>query len=288
MAEPNDAPRACLVFLLDRSASMGEPPEGPYATKGELVAAAVNGCLGLLTEQARGGGAEGAVDVGVIGYGTDRLARPDVAPLVPRPQPGGRLALATLGEVGRSPARSETATREVVDEFSGDIVEEPYDVPVWVEPGWSGGTPTRAALRACRLLVEAWASEHREGVPPVVVHVTDGRSRDGDPAAEAEALRGVATDRGPTLLVNCHVAARGGAGGALACPSDFGAADDPMAAMLFRMSSPWPAEFLRRASAEPHPFPLGPGSRGMVYAADARALGGFLDLVTRVTLALGR
>jgi hypothetical protein len=268
---------------------MADPPEGPYATKGELVASAVNECLGLTVEEAREAGAEGALDVGVIGYRTDRLARPDVAPVVPRE--GGRPALATIGDVARSPARFEPGTREVVDEFSGDIVEEPYEVPVWVDPAsvCSGGTPTRAALRACRLLVEAWAVEHPGGGPPVVLHLTDGRSRDGDPSAEAEALRGVVTDRGPTLLVNCHVAARDEAGGAFACPSDLAAAaGDPLAGMLFLMSSPWPAEFLRRASAEPPRFPLGPGSRAMIYAADARALGEFLDLVTRMTLALGR
>src|SRR4051812_3383201 len=104
MSTASSTPRACLVFLLDRSASMREPPEGSWKGKAELVAAALNECLGLLIDQAREAGTEEAIDCGVIGYQTDRLARPVVGPIV------GAGPLATLGAIGRSALRSEART----------------------------------------------------------------------------------------------------------------------------------------------------------------------------------
>ena len=258
------APRVLLCFLLDRSASMAEPPQGPWATKADLAAAALNECLGQMIDQASASGLEEAVDVEVLGYHTDRLARPITGSLLPvGPAP-------TLGQLGRSPSRTEARVREVLDEYSGDIVEESYEVPLWIGPEASGGTPMVGAMRACWNALELWAKRNPLGAPPVVVHVTDGRSRDGDPAD-------VGADRRPAVLITCRLATRG-------APFMGG---DSLEETLARMSSPWPLAFLRTAAAESPQLRLEPGSRAMIYSADAGALRDVLDLVTRVALAPG-
>lgn len=261
------APRVLLCFLLDRSASMAEPPEGPWATKADLAAAALNECLGRMIDQAGASGLEEAVDVEVLGYHTDRLARPITGSLLPvGPAP-------TLGQLARSPSRTEARIREVLDEYSGDIVEESHEVSLWIGPEASGGTPMVGGMRACRNALELWSGRNPLGAPPVVVHVTDGRSRDGDPADAG-------AGRSPAVVITCHLATRGATAGSAA-------RSDLLEETLSRMSSPWPPAFLRTAAAESPQLRLEPGSRAMVYAADAGTLRDLLDLVTRVALAPG-
>src|SRR5687767_11581227 len=119
---------APLLFLIDRSASM--------ADRAAAVASAVDHALRTLLDEA--GDRPG--EVALIGYHTDRLARPVVGPT------SGAEAWRTLDDLRSNPARLDRVTRESADLFTGEIVEETVERPAWVEPIASGGTPLRAAL----------------------------------------------------------------------------------------------------------------------------------------------
>ncbi len=106
--------------------------------------------------------------------------------------------------------------------------------------------------------------DHPGSHPPVVIHLTDGESNDGDPEAAAEALRALETDDGNLLLLNCHLSASPAPGVVL--PTTEGELADEFSKLLFRMSSPLPAEM--RMVAEVMGVNVRQGARGMVFNAD--------------------
>ena len=54
---------------------------------------------------------------------------------------------------------------------------------------------------ALRAAFEQWIAEHRDSFPPVVVHITDGESQEGDPRPYADPLRELATEDGEEAVV---------------------------------------------------------------------------------------
>ena len=59
-------------------------------------------------------------------------------------------------------------------------------------------------------IVDKWIQEHKRSFPPVVIHISDGESQDGDPLQYAESLRSLATEDGNVLLFNCHLSETAG------------------------------------------------------------------------------
>jgi hypothetical protein len=121
---------------------------------------------------------------------------------------------------------------------------------------------------------------HRDSFPPIVLNVTDGESTDGDPEADAAALRSLGSDYGNLLLFNCHLSK------AKAVPVSFPTnidevPKDAFARRLFGMSSAFPSVMAKLAVMEG--LPLRPGARGFVFNADATELVRFLILGTRPT-----
>jgi hypothetical protein len=127
-------------------------------------------------------------------------------------------------------------------------------------------------------LLEQWIAEHRDCFPPIVVHITDGESQDGDPIPYAEAIQSLATDNGNVLMFNCHLSMT--ASDPFVFPSSDEILPEELARVLFRMSSVLPPPIFDRAVQEG--FAVQPNARGMVFNADMTSLLQFLDMGTRI------
>ncbi len=220
------------------------------------------------------------MDVGVLGYRTHNLT-----PLI-TPALAGTLAgrsLVSIVEVANHPARIETTTQKLRDDETGQWLEVPADIPVWVDPLASGSTPMSHVLIYARAILEDWIKAHADSFPPLVVHITDGASQDGDPTSYADELKQLATSDGNVLLLNCHLSSTSAP--AVLFPASEACLPDDLARQLFRLSSPLPEPFQRAAAAAG--MPIEPGARGMAFNADMAVLVQFLDMGTRATAGRG-
>ena len=250
-----------IVFLLDRSGSMGEP----YAhglSKAEYLARSVDRCLLELSVSCnKAGGLRDYFQVACLGYSEDGVRSAFAPPLSGEDY-------VTMSRLVASPLRLDTE-------------RDGTKVPVWIEPQCSGGTPMRAAFaEACRF-VASWCDDHPSSYPPTVIHVTDGQSTDGDPAEEASILRRLHTDDGECLLFNLHV--RSGGGREVVFP-DSPAGLDEYGSLLFGMSSSFPPHL--EAMARQMGLQVGPTSRFFAYGAGAEIVSRFFRLGTSTTALL--
>lgn len=273
--------KACILFLLDQSYSMTEPIGNSEKRKCDSLAGAVNGWLHNMAIRASGDeGIRDWMDVGVIGYRTDKAAKPIITPALT-----GELAgkpLVSVTDIGNHPARIDTTIQEFRDEDTGEVMEIPTDSPVWVDPVAEGSTPMCHVLHYAHSILKQWIAGHPKSFPPIVIHITDGESQDGDPIKYADAVKNLATADGNVLLFNCHLSAT--AAEPQAFPSTDARLPDDLAKVLFRMSSELPQPFFKSAIAEG--MPLKPGARGMAFNADLVVLIKFLDMGTRAAVML--
>jgi hypothetical protein len=268
--------KACFLFLLDQSFSMEEPLGSSSKRKCDELVAAINGWLQNMAIRASGDeGIKDWMDVGVFGYRTDRNATPIIESALKGPLAGRTLV--SITEIGANPARIDTRTQVLPDEETGQMIEVPCEVPVWVDPVTEGGTPMCHMLYRAHELLSEWIGRHPRSFPPIVVHITDGESQDGDPIPYADAVKKLSTEDGGVLLFNCHLSMTA------ADPFMFPASDanlpDALAKVLFLMSSPLPDPFTRLATGEG--FQLQPAARGMAFNADMVCLIQFLNMGTQ-------
>jgi hypothetical protein len=268
--------KACFLFLLDQSYSMEEPLGNSSNRKGDELVTAINGWLQNMAIRASGDeGIRDWMDVGVFGYRTDRNANPIIESALTGPLAGRQLV--SITEIGANPARIDTRSQYIPDEETGEMIELPCEVPVWVDPVAEGGTPMCHMLYQCHGILSDWIAQHPQSFPPIVVHITDGESQDGDPVPYAEAVRNLATEDGNVLLFNCHLSMT--AADPFMFPSAEEGLPDELARVLFRLSSVLPDPFVRHAVAEG--VPLQPGARGMAFNADMVCLIQFLNMGTQ-------
>jgi hypothetical protein len=273
--------KACILFLIDQSYSMVEPLGGTPRRKCDELAMAVNRWLHNVAIRASGDfGIRDWMDVGVVGYRTDQKAQPILGPTLIGPLAGRPLV--SIIDVGNHPARIDTTVQQMKDDETGEMLEVPYDSPIWVDAVAEGSTPMCHVLHYTYGLLEQWIREHPHSFPPIVIHITDGESQDGDPVPYAQAVRSLATSDGNVLLFNCYLPMNPAE--PVLFPSTDAKLLDPLAKALFQMSSPLPDPFYRTAVQEG--FPLQPGARGMAYNADMTVLIRFLDMGTRAAVQL--
>jgi hypothetical protein len=268
--------KACFLFLLDQSFSMEEPLGSSPRRKCDELVTAINGWLQNMAIRASGDeGIKDWMDVGVLGYRTDRGANPIIESALLGPLAGR--ALVSITDIGNAPARIDTRSQVIADEETGEKIEVPCEVPVWVDPVAEGGTPMCHMLYRAHEILSEWIARHPRSFPPIVVHITDGESQDGDPIPYADAVKSLATQDGNVLVFNCHLSMTA------ADPFMFPASDqnlpDDLARVLFHMSSLLPEPFVRHASAEG--FRLPDGARGMAFNADMVCLIQFLNMGTQ-------
>ncbi len=273
--------KACILFLLDQSYSMVEPLGNSSKRKCDQLAAAVNGWLHNMAVRASGDeGIRDWMDVGVIGYRTDQKATPIIQPALT-----GQLAgkpLVSIVDIGNYPARIDSTVQQIRDDETGEMMEIPSDNPVWVDPVAEGSTPMCHVLHYAHGILGQWISAHPNSFPPIVIHITDGESQDGDPIPYADAVKNLGTSDGKVLLFNCHLSMS--AADSFVFPSAEPQVADNLAHALFKMSSPLPEPFFRSAVAEG--FSIQHGARGMAFNADMVVLIKFLDMGTRAAVQL--
>ena len=268
--------KACFLFLLDQSFSMEEPLGSSQNRKCDGLVTAINGWLQNMAIRASGDeGIKDWMDVGVFGYRTDQNANPIIESALSGPLAGRTLV--SIAEIGNSPARIDNRTQSFPDEETGEIIEVPCEFPVWVDPVCEGGTPMCHTLYRAHEVLTEWIGRHPHSFPPIVIHITDGESQDGDPIPYAESIKRLTTDDGNVLLLNCHLSMT--AAEPFMFPSRSTGLPDQLAKVLFEMSSLLPEPFARHAQMEG--FQLQPGARGMAFNANMVCLIQFLNMGTQ-------
>ena len=268
--------KACFLFLLDQSFSMEEPLGSSSFRKCDELAAAINGWLQNMAIRASGDqGIKDWMDVGVFGYRTDARGNMVIEPALLGELAGRRVV--SIAEIGAKPARIDTKVQWIPSDETGVLIQAPCEVPVWVDPVAEGGTPMCNMLYVAHGILADWIRKHPHSFPPIVVHISDGESQDGDPTAYAESIRQLATSDGNVLLLNCHLSRT--AADPLVFPAASENLPDELAKVLFAMSSVLPEPFLRHAAQEG--LHLQPGARGMAFNADMVCLIQFLNMGTR-------
>jgi len=270
-AEISRSNPTCFVIVMDQSGSMADAFGGGEGNlrKADALADVVNRTLHDLvirctkTEEIRN-----YFQVALIGYGGS-VGSAFAGSLAGR-------GLVPISDVGEYPARLENRTKKVPD-GAGGLVDQTVRFPIWVEPTANGGTPMCEALGQVKALLGQWLNEHRSCFPPVVLHITDGESTDGDPQAEGRALGTMTSADGATLVYNCHVSSDRSS--KVTYPSSRDSLPNEFAKTLFDISSPLPPEFRRTASELGRQ--LDDGARGFVFNGDAVDLIQFFDIGTR-------
>lgn len=257
----------CIVFLVDQSFSMMDSFAGSSKPKCEAVATAINRFLSELISNCEKGEEKPRhyFDVSVIGYTTDGDNRPIIGSVL-----GGLLAgrdIVSVIDLYENPLDVEVRQK---DDGVGGLIE--IRLPIWYRmPAQTDmrGTPMCAALQYCHSFVQHWCITHPTSFPPVIIHLTDGESTDGNPEDAAEALKTLSTQDGNLLLFNCHLSSSDSEA-VLFPANEYDLPNDDVARdfsrLLFRMSSPLPEKMRRIAEAKS--IKTLPGARGMAFNAD--------------------
>jgi hypothetical protein len=268
-AEISRSDPSCFLFIIDQSGSMSDPFGA--SSKAGSVSDAINRLLqNLIIKCAKSEGIRDYYHVGVIGYGAS------VGPAF-----GGLLAgkeLVPISEIADNPSRLEKRLKKVPD-GAGGLVDQLVKFPVWFDPVANGGTPMCQALNTAHLILSQWISEYSHCFPPVVIHITDGESTDGDPTAAMEQIRLLATDDGNVLLFNLHISGIPSAD-ELRFPETSDGLPDQYSRMLYEGSSML-TPFMIRVANQEHELNLSDGSRGFVLNADLTLVIQALDIGTR-------
>jgi hypothetical protein len=262
---------ACIIFLLDQSYSMNNGIAGSPRPKIDALATAINRFIADLITLCEKGEEKPRnwFDVGVIGYTTDRNDPPN--PIVGSVLAGERGTLAgrdlvSVSDLYDDPLASEER-QKMVDDGAGGLISTTFRMPVWyrkpAEASMSG-TPMCAAFNYVHNIVASWCAAHPGSFPPIVIHLTDGESTDGDPVPFADALKSLSTEDGELLLFNCHISES--QANPVVFPNSEHILGDELAKVLFRMSSELPDKL--RGVAETKGVLCGAGARGMVFNAD--------------------
>lgn len=263
---------SCFLFLIDQSASMEDEislgEEVQQLASG--VADSINRWLQELSIKcAKSEGIRDYYNVGVIGYGKD-VGPSFVGPIADR-------ELIPISEIADNPARLDERTKKISD-GAGGLLEQSVRIPVWFDPVSEGGTPMcRAATEARRVLGD-WIAAHPDSFPPIVIHITDGESTDGNPTDHLNTLTSLSTSDGNVMLFNIHLSANPNA-----TPVSFSDSPDDLpdaySKMLFETSSPLTPAM--RGLAKEHGFETSDSSRCFVLNADLVLLVQAIDIGTR-------
>ena len=269
---------ACFLFLVDQSASMSEGLAGqPDNPKSKMAADTINRTLDAITQRcSQGDSVRDYFEIGVIGYTTDPNSVPIIRSIfqgkTPTTPERPFLPISEIAELPRLDTRNAN-----VSDGQGGLVQIEMEFPVWLEPEAIAGTPMQKALSTAVDAVTEWASRHTTSYPPIVIHVTDGESNDGDPSGPARDLMNVTTDDGNVLVFNVHFSQSSIQ--PTKFPNNSELLTNEYARMLYNMSSPLPESSLRVAADMG--MQVSQNSRGFVLNADVEALVQFLDIGTR-------
>jgi len=291
-AEISRANPSCFLFLIDQSGSMQDvvdpaniqPMAHPLVvdgrtythtaqgrTKAQGVCEAISRLLyDIVLRCSKETGIYDYFEIGVVGYGGAGVG----------PAFGGVLAsrdLVTISEIGNNPIRIEQRKRKD-DDGAGGIFERTVKFPVWFDPTASGGTPMCEALARARSILSGWLPQHPNCFPPVVIHISDGESTDGEPLEAMRSLTSLSSSDGNVLLFNLHISGNPNAK-PISFPDSPVGLPDQYARTMFEGASVLTS--LMRTIAQQHGFSLSDGAKGFVLNADMVLVVQALDIGTR-------
>jgi len=270
-AEISRANPSCFLFLIDQSGSMQDIVPGWGRSKAQGVADAINKLLqNLVIKCAKGEGVRDYYYAGVIGYGEH------VGPAF-----SGALAgreLVPLSEIANSPARIEERARKE-DDGAGGIMERKVKFPIWFDAVANGGTPMCRAMHEANRILAEWLTQHPNCFPPVVVHITDGDSTDGNPTEAMRAVTDLSSADGNVLLFNIHLSSNPDAN-TISFPDASVPLPDQYAKLLFAAASRLTA-FMRSVAKQDHHLDLSEQAKGFVLNADIVLVITAMDIGTR-------
>ncbi|MGB8644475.1 MAG: vWA domain-containing protein [Anaerolineae bacterium] len=269
-AEISRANPSCFLFMIDQSGSMADPfPADPGKRKADGVADAINRLLqNLVIKCAKAEGVRDYYYVGVIGYGEK------VGPAF-----GGALAgkeMAPISQVADNPVRIEERTKKV-DDGAGGLVEQKVKFPIWFDPVANKGTPMRDAFTQANTILTKFIADHPHCFPPVVIHISDGESTDGDPTEAMRLVTHLSSDDGNVLLFNLHISDK--MSQPVPFPISAEGLPDQYAQLLFNTASEL-TPFMQNVAKE-QGFSIQPGSKGFVFNGDLTLVIQALDIGTR-------
>lgn len=264
----------CVVFLLDRSDSMGRD----WANNESLAEGAARVLNSILLEmciRARKGPGNTYhyFDVGIFGYGL----RPAAGGQGVESAFGGGLKgadLVALPDLAANPL----GMREVASQDLGGLaVQSQY----WVEPVHGMMTPMCEAVAVAGQQVFDWVQTHPESFPPIIFNITDGwvtdSPYDGATLEEwAARLTGLGTQDGQALLFNIYLSPDSGT--PTIFPDTSAGLPDP-GPKLFNISSTLPSSMIDNARKDS--LTVSDQAHGLVFNADARTLLRVLEIGTR-------
>lgn len=259
---------ALVLMILDQSSSMAGVLAGENLPKRQAVADAVNRIVYDLILRCVKNAAEGPrhyYDLGLISYGPSNEHTGSTAGPAWSGMLAGRTVVSSV-EAAHNPRRVVSLPNE-----HGSQVR----TPVWYEPVSDGTTPMCEALHLAGQTTAEWIQRHPGSFPPVLIHVTDGASTDGDPRVWAQRIQHLATTDGNVLLLNLSLSQDKN-------PSRFPDSRNALrtreAKELFDMSSVLPPFMLAAARASGLDVP--DRGRGFVNNADIAAVVNFFQIGT--------
>lgn len=218
-----------VLFVLDRS--VADPDNADL--EGKNACARLHEHMGDMVEMiAKFGG--GAIDVGVISYGSDSAGESVV-----RASLEGGLATrpyARDNELVEGAVRVEAFNEEVPD-GAGGFYPKSRNRPVLVEVEPAAAAPAMPAFEKAAELISAWCQDYPHGLnSPIVVHLTRGELDAVDAEDAVAQLQSVAS--GAPVAVY-HVVETESKRASLLYPADESKMEDePQLQILWRLSSP--------------------------------------------------
>lgn len=261
---------SCFLFVIDQSGSMADPFGGEAGKrKTDGVADALNRLLqNLVIKCAKSEGVRDYYHIGVIGYGAN------VGPAFLGALSGKQLV--PISQVAENPARIEERNKKV-DDGAGGLVEQKVKFPIWIEPVAHQGTPMRKAMTLAQDVLRSFVATHPDSFPPIVIHITDGESTDGDPTEAMRNVTNIQTSDGNVLLFNVHLSSKEAQ--PIAYPNTADGLPDEYARLLFDTASEL-TPFMQSIAQEQGLNPQ-PGARGFVFNGDLALVVQSLDIGTR-------
>ncbi len=270
-AEISRSNPSCFLFVIDQSGSMQDIVPGSGRSKAVGVADAINKLLqNLVIKCAKAEGVRDYYYVGVIGYG-EKIG----------PAFGGALTgkeLVPVSEIANTPARIEERIKKE-DDGAGGIMERNVKFPIWFDAVGNGGTPMCQAMREADRILTGWLTQHPNCFPPVVVHITDGESTDGDPTEAMRSVTNLSSADGNALLFNIHLSSNPDAK-AISFPDASVQLPDQYARLLFDAAS-FLTPFMRSVAKQDHHLDLSEQAKGFVLNADMVLVITAMDIGTR-------
>jgi hypothetical protein len=267
---------SCFLFVIDQSGSMSDNYISVNKPKSEALADVINRMLQqLVIKCAKSEGVRDYYYAGVIGYGANGV----------NPAFSGNLSKKTLvpiSEIANNPARIEERTKKVSDS-AGGLVDMTVKFPIWFDPVANGGTPMTEAFRQANNIISNWLTSNPHCFPPVVIHITDGESTDGDPTEEMKKLTSQSSNDGEVILFNLHTHAR--SSNAISFPGPEITLPDEYAEMLFSGASSLPS-FMRQIASQEFGLKLSDGAKAFVLNGDIDLIITAIEIGTRPSLQL--